>query len=322
MNDTGLGMERRGQMWVLLIVLGLLFLAIPLTSNNVQANPFTTVTLSLEGDPPIVDVSPGSSGMVTIEGWVTCVKYGPDSVKVSLFAESDTGSASIVPPNFVFTGSSGTEQTESFSMSTRVPTGYPCKANPSITVSGYWDQGGLRTNIAPVSQIIIIEQYYQIEAFCPEGNLRTVKPGEELDLAVNILNHGNGEDTFFIDIENRLHLFDKGFRMSDPVETTMCEDETRVVILQVTVPEKTSGNQSIHLLIESKGSQSSGSPCESRIMVNLQIESGNTTEDKPISEEILSNEYSFRLIIISLILTSISITVAIIKRRRRAAHLF
>jgi hypothetical protein len=313
-------MERRGQILVILLALGFLFLVIPISTNQVQANPLTIVTLTLQEDPPHVDVSPGSPGVVTITGTVTCVKYGPDYVKVFLSASCETSDASVVPPSFVFTQQTGQEKTETFSVTTRIPEGYPCKATPAITVSGYFDQGGLRTNIAPVSQIIIIDQYYKIDAYCPEGNLQTVKPGENFNLDLYVINEGNGDDTFFIDIENRASLNNKGFGLSESVETTICENEVRVVMLQIAIPEKISGNFSIHLLVESIGAESSGDSCKYSAVVNLIIKTGNTTENNPVYEQVLSGDFSLRLIILSFIATSISITAAVIKRRRRATH--
>ena len=87
----GLSMRNRGRVSVSIMIVIVVLLVPQFILIPTNANPLTTVTISLQGDPPCVDVSPGSSGIVTVTGEVRCTKYGPDPVEVYLIAESETG---------------------------------------------------------------------------------------------------------------------------------------------------------------------------------------------------------------------------------------
>lgn len=246
-------------MKVLTLVLGLLFLALVSCFAPVKASPLTTVTLSLQEETPEVDVSPGSSGIVSVTGEVTCRKIGPDPVKVFLQASSDFGSAPVTPSNLVFSQTSGTEETEPFTVDSRVPMGTSSSATLSITVQGYYDQGGLRSNIQPVSTMIIILQYYKIEVLVEKKEV-SVNSGENADLEFNVVNVGNGEDSFVIDIQNRDFLNSKGFSLPAPLEIQMLEDENRNLSLEIGAPEGGSGNYMVEISVLSEGSYNEETP--------------------------------------------------------------
>jgi hypothetical protein len=319
MYKMGLSMRNRGRVSVLIIIVIVILLIPQLFFIPVKANPFTTVNLSFQGDPPCVDVSPGSSGIVTITGEVTCVKWGPDSVKVFLVAQSDTGNASVVPPSFVFTGSSGTTQTETFSVTTRVPQGYSSSANPSITVSGYYDQGGLRYTIAPISQIIIILQYYKIGASVKDTVIQA-ESGDNVNIWFNVFNEGNGEDVFLIDLENRGGLEGKGFQLPTLMEVPIDEDGCRNISYEVGIPKNVSGIHTFDLCIISKGSESSGSICKYKMTITLDVAPKSQEDDgngiNPI--DFGSDELNLLPIgLVVLIIVIISLVVLALSKRRR-----
>ncbi len=265
-------MGNRGQVLVLLIVLGVLFSTLYLFVIPAKANPLTTVTLTLQEDPPTVDVSPGSSGIVEMHGTVTCIKYGPDEVKVFLSGSSDFGPAPAEPSNFVFSGITGSEETQPFIVSTRVPMGTSSSLIPALTVQGYFDQGGLRSTIPQVSQIIIIMQYYKIGYYI-EDREASVKSGENVKIEFMVANVGNGEDIFEIDFKNREILQSKGFRLPAPLEVQMEEDTNKSISLEIGAPEGNSGTHVAEVSILSKGSLGSDFPEEAIMSIRVEVTS-------------------------------------------------
>lgn len=266
----GLLMGNRGQVLVLLIVLGVLISAVYLFVIPVKANPLTQVTLELPEEPLTVDVSPGSDGIVEVNGMVTCRKVGPDLVKVYLTGSSDFGPAPVVPSNFVFSGASGTQSTETFTVTTRVPMGHTSSASPVLTVSGYFDQGGLRNEIEPKSVSIIILQYYLIKPSKTTFVLR-VDSGENVDVDLTLSNEGNGDDIFLIDFINRDKLEDKGFELPDNIEISMPEKTNKSIILKYGASKEVTGTYASQIIISSKGSEQSGSPVKIPINVYLKV---------------------------------------------------
>jgi hypothetical protein len=265
-------MESKGQIFGLIIIIGLLFLSTYSCVDCAEASPLTEVTLALQEDIPTVDVSPGSSGVVEMDGEVTCEKYGPDDVKVFLTGSSDFGPAPAEPASFSFTGVSGSVETRPFKVSTRVPMGTSSSITPTLTVQGYFDQGGLRTTIAPVSQIIIILQYYKIQYFIEDKEV-SVESGEGVKIEFTVVNSGNGEDFFQIDFENRDELISKGFRMTEPFEVHMEEDINKSINLHIMAPEGDTGTYNGEISIISKGSLSTDSPEEVILPIHIEVTS-------------------------------------------------
>ena len=286
-------MKDRG--WVILSITFVvaIILFTHLSTVSVRASPFTTVIISLQEDPPCVDVSPGSSGIFTVEGEVACVKWGPDQVKVFLQAQFEYANASVVPSNFVFAGTSGTEETESFTVSTKVPQGTSSLRTATLTVSGYWIQGGLQYEIAPVSIMVIILQYHKIDVFC-NNTLLSLISGENHKIEFKVFNLGNGDDIFLLDLKNRDALEVKGFDLSPPMEFVITEKACRDIIFEVYIPENISGIHNLNLCIISKGSEKSDSLCKYEITIILNIESnsdeGEEEEENPF--DIITNESS------------------------------
>lgn len=286
----------------------------------IKASPFTTVTITLQGEPPCVDVSPGSSGIVTVNGEVTCVKYGPDQVKVFLVANSTHGDASVTPASFVFGGASGTEETEPFSVSTQVPQGTSSSTPGTITVSGVWVQGGLQYEIAPVSIIIIIWQYYKMGVAIDETRL-LVNSGDTANIEFDVHNEGNGDDIFLIDLENREGLESKGFKLPTPMEVPIGEDSCRNISYEVGIPKNISGIQTLNLCITSKGSESSNSTCKYRMTITLEVVNKKTeglengeTHDEIVPDELFSLPVGLTIVIIAAAL----LVVLVLRKKRRA----
>ncbi len=300
-------MGKRGQVLVLIMVVGVLFSCLPLSASPARASPLTVVIIELPAEPEEVDVSPGSSGLVEVDGTVTCRKIGPDEVKVYLQASCETGGANVEPPSFVFSGVSGSEETKPFKITTRVPMGYTSSKTPTIMVSGYFVQGGVNYDINPNSVMIIVLQYYKIQVSIEEGEME-VESGENANINMRVSNVGNGEDTFLIDFENREDLRNHDFNLPEPKEITFAQDESRNITLTVGVPEDISGTFQIRISVLSKGSEQSDSPVKVLTYCFLNVK-------KSISGQIVSLFISpFALIIAAIIV--VIILIFIMKRKK------
>ncbi|UCG68016.1 MAG: hypothetical protein JSV09_09245 [Thermoplasmata archaeon] len=265
-------MERKGRVFVSLIVLGSLFSNITLCSIPVDASPFTIVTIGLPEEPQEVDVSPGSSGIVEVDGNVTCRKVGPDDVKVFLTAQSDTGGCSVEPPNLVFAGVSGTEEVQPFKTITRVPMGYSSLETPVLTVSGYFVQGGLQYSVEPNSVMIVVLQYFKIRAISDRGFSLKAYPGEKVRTDLTIFNNGNGEDVILLDFKNREDLENNGFDLPDPLEFPLQMDTNETLDLEFEIPQEASGTYTVMGFLSSMTSLESENPEEVDFNIFLKVD--------------------------------------------------
>ena len=300
-------MENSSRILVTLTVLMILTLTICFGVIPVSANPLTEVTLSLQEEPAYADVSPGSSGLVNIEGTVTCEKWGPDQVKVYLNATSTHGGASVVPPSYVFTGTGGSEETKPFGVTTRVPQGTSSSELVTVTVSGYYVQSALQYDIEPQSALIIVDQYYLVEVNSTEGLDLTGKAGENKDIKLNIKNAGNGNDVFEIDFQNRGDLEVKGFNLPAPKEITLHEESNENISLAIGIPEDISGTYDMEISITSLGSVNNNEPVSRIVSIKMKV------LEKSITEHIGSFIFSPLMLVVIIIVIIVAI---IIKKKR------
>jgi hypothetical protein len=228
-------MKLRPVLMIALLTVTTLSAMMMLIPQETEASPITVVTLTLQAEPPKVDVSPGSSGIVTLQGTVYCLKYGPDQVKVNLIGSSDISAASVIPPNMVFGGAGGTEETRSFAITTRVPQGTTFTATPQVTVSGTFIQGGLNYNIPPVQQLIEILPYYKLEVDTPPP--QEIGAGEFVYFSIKITNVGNTEDTYEFVFDNLKDLQDKGWTVATITPKTYIEDEVKTLTVSGQAPQ-------------------------------------------------------------------------------------
>jgi hypothetical protein len=262
-------MKDRDRISACIIITVMVFLIINIFIVPVEASPFTTVTITFE-ESPSVDVSPGSSEICKVNGEVKVVKVGPDQVKVYLEANSTFQSTSISPATLVFAGPSGTTQTQSFSVSIKVPQGTSCSETGTVTVFGHWIQGGFQYNIAPVSTIVCVEQYYKIEISTSKTQF-LVDQGDNININLGITNKGNGDDSFRINFDNQSKLEDRGFVLPGPIDLDIDQGAHRDRNLNIGIPKSISGSYLLKVCITSKGSESSNTSCTEVIPVNLEI---------------------------------------------------
>ncbi len=305
-------MGNRGQVLVLLIVLGIFLSTIPLLAYQVEANPFTEVIVNLEEEPATVNVSPGGSGVVQISGTVTCIKWGPDQVMAFLNATSTHGEAIVVPSDFVFTGATGSEETNPFTFTTKVAQGISCYETVTVTVSGYYEQGIGQYDIEPKTALITVEQYYMVEVYREGDNKQdfylSATSGESVDLDLLIHNSGNGNDIFEIDFEDRDELESDGLELPEPVEIPVPEKGNESVSLRIGTPEVSTEVFSLTLVVLSKGSINSKYLEKVYKFVILRV------EEKSIAEKIGSVLLSPLVIVLTVVIILVLIIVWL-KRR-------
>jgi hypothetical protein len=272
----GLVMGRKsvlcGPIWIFSILIMMVISNVP----SLYASPLTEVTLKLQEEPPKVDVSPGSSGIVTAQGTVTCEKWGPDQVKVSLTGNSTFGGANVNPPNIVFGGASGSEETRSFSVTTRVPPGTPCTEKGELFVAGIFTQGGMQDDIDSVAIKIIILQFYQISVENEKGKIQnmnyTSKAGDTIQVDFYLRNEGNGNDVFNIDFGNRENMQKRDFELPVIKEIGINPNVRENVFLDIGIPKDTTGTFETQVVITSKGSEKEGSSVTYILPVTLKVE--------------------------------------------------
>lgn len=270
-------MRNKGRDLVLLIVLVSIILVPYLNVIPVKANPLTTVTIELQEEEAYVDVSPESSGIVEITGEITCTKYGPDQVSVHLEAESESNGASVIPANLVYAGASGSIQTDTINVTTRVPQCTPCTETFTLTVGGYYEQGGMQYDIVPESATIIVDQYYGVGVFVKEEEL-LVKSGEDAEIEFRIHNTGNGNDIFLVDFENRKDLKDDGFELPRIDEFPLPQMANESIKLEIGVPEGVLGEYLVQISITSMKSEEGELPIEYILEVKLNVEARSIGE--------------------------------------------
>jgi hypothetical protein len=297
---------------VLTITMGILLSTTLSCAMLVDANPLTEITLKLQPESPEVDVSPGNSGIVTATGTVTCEKWGPDQVKVSLIANCTHGDASVIPPNFVFGGSGGSEETRSFSVTTRLPIGTSSSETPTLTVSGNYVQGGMVYVIEPVSIDIIVLQYYYVNTYFNKGGRSsanyTAKYGESVNVDFIVHNAGNGKDKFEVDFDKRDEWEQDGFALPDPIDITLKEKRNYSVSWTIKTPEDKYRYNLIKMVVYSLGSRENGGQVKYISVILIRLEE-HTISDR------LGAILSSPLVILVMIIVSLVMIVVWYRRR-------
>lgn len=221
--------------WIVLVTLTMLLPSLFLAVGRVEASTTSKVTLTLQDSSPRADVSPHSTGMVTIAGQIKCTVNGTVPLKVYLQAQSETGSVDVTQSNRVFNWSSGIEETENFTVTTRVPQRYSSLSTAQVTVYGYFIQRGLQYEIPPVTQIIEIEPYYDIEVDPPPP--QEIEVGDFVYFPIKITNVGNAEDTYEFIYMNSEELCDEEWIRPTITPKTFLMGETRTVTVSAQAPQ-------------------------------------------------------------------------------------
>jgi hypothetical protein len=228
-------MRLNGKMSVMVascVAIGTIFLWVP---NCVQASPSDNVTLSLQYDPPMVDVSGGNDGIVNIQGYVNSSLNGTDQVKVFLESESDFGPVVVNPSSFRFKGGDEKKGPCSFELATRVPQNYPIDGPTGISVSGYFMEGNLSYPLSTVETNVSIRPSFSIEAVTPPH--QQIGAGEFVNFAVRITNTGNVEDTYEFNFNNLKDLCGMEWTIATITPKFFGVDETKTIVISAQAPQ-------------------------------------------------------------------------------------
>jgi len=210
------------------------------------------VTVSLIGGPFEADVQPGASGLVVIPGEVTVSSIGPGVLTVvQLQANALLGSATVSPNTLVFSGGGKQSITvtvkENFGTSSTTP--------DMVTISGTAQEAvGAPTAVAPATAIINIRQYYRITVSTDTPYVETT-PGKPVYFNLVLENNGNGEDTFFMTVEDEAlkALSDEGWvvQIGNPKPVVM-EKDKRIIQITAQTPQRTTiwKNEIVRIPIE------------------------------------------------------------------------
>jgi hypothetical protein len=239
------------------ITIGSIVLMIPFC---VQGSPSDNVTLFLQYDPPIVDVSVGSDGMVNVQGYVNSSYNVTNPVKVFLVADSDFGSVAVNPSSFKFQQGNEKKGPCSFELSTRVPQGYPIDGPTGISVSGYVIEDNLSYPLSTVETNVSIRPSFSIEAVTPPH--QQIGAGEFVNFAVRITNTGNVEDTYEFNFNNLKDLCGMEWTIATITPKSFGVDETKTIVISAQAPQTWTSYRNrvtdIKLVIISQGSRGVG----------------------------------------------------------------
>ncbi len=196
----------------LLLILGLIMaqsslIFIPELVDGIGA---PAVRITLHQTEQTVDVSPGSSGIVTFTGEVEAIApYLPNGQNLIITLEADAGYWPVsVPPALIF---SNEVSIQNFSISVQVPMGSSVNSQGMLSVSGRWrySPGTLGGTIDPCTAIIKIEQYYSYEV-APRYSKYYIEEDSSGEMTFIVENEGNGPDRIALEVTNSLELEDYG----------------------------------------------------------------------------------------------------------------
>ncbi|UCE38792.1 MAG: hypothetical protein JSW00_06065, partial [Thermoplasmata archaeon] len=193
---------------ILLVSFFVLLSCLTIVPTSIKADPITTVTIQIGPTSRDVDVAPGSTGIVSFPGNVTCETYNTAApCMVELSANSTIGSVGLSPAGMIFQGAE--DNVQQFVVDVTVPLLTSCSEEHSCTIEGTWTHGARSGQAEPDTFQIIILPFYRPEIFCelPE---KEVTKGDSVNFNLNINNSGNTDDVYQVDIANKDELEHSG----------------------------------------------------------------------------------------------------------------
>jgi hypothetical protein len=116
-------------------------------------NPQPELTIEMDFDKPRYNLSRPEES-ITFHGWVNWTGVSVIPITIHLYGSSDIGEVYLTPSTFTFQ----LPDSIPFDGLIPIPPENITTATPALTIGGYYDKGGIRTNIAPRSCIIPV--YY------------------------------------------------------------------------------------------------------------------------------------------------------------------
>jgi hypothetical protein len=248
-------MGRRFGSWrssfiIILLLVSQCLILIPSKTDGMGS---PSITIQLEDSRKKVEVSPGSSGVLTFNG--TVIAEAPimppgQYLVVTLMADAG-GWAVSVPPSLVFSNNV-TEQP--FSLSVQVPIETSVKTQGQLSVSGKWrySPGSMGGSIEPATAIIEVEQYYSY-AVSPKEMLTKIGTDSISEVVFEIINKGNAADRLTLEVMNKDELESSGVQISIKTEDiSVPEKQTREYpVAIITLPSTSPGRFEIEVRVHS-----------------------------------------------------------------------
>ncbi len=227
------------------IMMGIMLIGLLITMVSVpdeaEAAPTLTpiATIGLVQSQQTADVSPGSLGIVTFDGTVTCVVNSATTAIVQLEATDTWTSAVVTPSAIEFSNTNAGAKT--FQVSVKAPLYTSRNVVGQVVVSGkvIMYPGRLYGTVQPTDGVkarIDIDSFYKFQINAPK-KYQEVGPGQQMVYNVHVINQGNIRDTFEIDIENEEQLTKAGFVLTLSQRVIDVEElEEKVIKLTVNTP--------------------------------------------------------------------------------------
>ncbi|UCE37245.1 MAG: hypothetical protein JSW00_17500 [Thermoplasmata archaeon] len=299
-----------------ILVFAMIFLSLlSLFSISSKAGVFTEVTVEV---PPAceVDVSPGSSGIATLQGTVTCQTLNTlTPVSVTLEATSTIGWVTISPGGVIFQGS---HQSEDINITIGVPITTSTTGDYTCTISGTWEQGPTTGPVNEDSFQILIKSYYMMTIYS-ETPLKEVKQGESTDFNLTVENTGNCDDDYQVEVHNVEELESSNLLIPKLPKLTVEEGCLRNIQLPVDASSDTpTGEYQINVRVTSCKSEGSedGIVFEEYPLV-LKVKKGGEVKDE-ISSKIGETLFDPMILIPIIVIVIVVIVVAVLRRSAKS----
>jgi hypothetical protein len=218
----------------------LLFSIIPLPTATAKSI-YPKVELMLVTPEVTVDVSHGQEGIVEFQGmvYIECAFNMSGIIKLS--AKDTWASATVIPSALSF--SEDNQGYRSFKVKVKAPlyTSSDFTGKFRVTGSCYiYSPTGMYCNCEPregVEGRINVAQFRKFQLSSP-NKYTAVDPGQTTNFRIFVVNQGNGNETFYVNIANKENLKKNGLKVSiSPTTFELGEHEEQTVRLIVTTPE-------------------------------------------------------------------------------------
>ncbi|UCE36956.1 MAG: hypothetical protein JSW00_15890 [Thermoplasmata archaeon] len=216
---------------IFMLLPSMMFFVVP---EPAEADIITQVEIII--NPPAtkeVDVSPGSTGVVSFTGTVSLTNINTAiPLMVSLSASVPGAAASLSPAGMIFQGAGDTEQ--QFVLDVTVPL-LTVRQPIKFRVDGTWNQGATSGQCIPGEGQVIVTQFQRLTIFS-EMPLIETGPGTQAVFSIRVENTGNFEDEIRWEIVNLEKFSDKGWTIPLLPKTTIPRLEPKIFSLPITLP--------------------------------------------------------------------------------------
>jgi hypothetical protein len=177
------------------------------------------------GKPQECQVAPGQSGTITYDADVIVRRWAPSYGQVfvnfePLYAENDIKGGdpwggSVIPPTIAFQYRTGRLiDTYNVTVSVTAPPMELMSAKRNVTINGDWflSPGVMTGEVIPYTFPVAVKHYY-LFVIRPIDEYKKVWPSEPAKFKLGIVNQGNSEDVFYIEVdpEDKQNLEDYGY---------------------------------------------------------------------------------------------------------------